>query len=70
MTKRTPRVLTDDPLLKVAEVADRLRVSKMTVYRLIHQGIAGNRLKAVKIGRSFRVPQSEVDRLISASFFE
>lgn len=43
-------------LLTVAEVALRWRVSKMTVYRLIHAG----RLDCVKIGHNFRVPLSAV----------
>jgi excisionase family DNA binding protein len=34
-----------------AELAKELRVSKMTVYRLIHDG----ELDAVQIGRSFRI---------------
>ncbi len=39
-------------LLTVAEVAARWRVSKMTVYRLIHAGT----LRCIKIGHNFRVP--------------
>jgi excisionase family DNA binding protein len=38
--------------LTVAEVAAVMRVSKMTVYRLVHAGT----LPAVRVGRSFRVP--------------
>lgn len=37
-------------LLTVAEVAALMRVSKMTVYRLVHNG----ELPAVRVGRSFR----------------
>jgi excisionase family DNA binding protein len=37
--------------LTVAEVASLMRVSKMTVYRLVHNG----ELPAVRVGRSFRV---------------
>lgn len=40
-------------LLKVGEVAAMFRVSKMTVYRLIHSGD----LPALQVGRSFRVPE-------------
>ncbi|MGY1741898.1 helix-turn-helix domain-containing protein [Blastococcus sp. SYSU D01050] len=47
---RTPRFLT------VAEVAGIMRVSKMTVYRLVH----GGELAAVRVGRSFRVPEPAV----------
>jgi excisionase family DNA binding protein len=40
----------------VAEVAVNLRVSKMTVYRLIEQ----RELRTVRVGRSFRVPAQSV----------
>ena len=43
--------------LTVAEVAARMRVSKMTVYRLVH----GGELPAARVGRSFRVPRRAVD---------
>jgi excisionase family DNA binding protein len=43
--------------LTVAEVADMLRVSRMTVYRWVHAG----ELPAVRFGRSFRVPQQAVE---------
>ena len=46
--------------LTVAEVALVMRVSRMTVYRLVH---AGN-LPAVRFGRSFRVPESAVLKAI------
>lgn len=49
--------MTDHQILTVAEIADRLRLSKMTVYRLIHSG----ELPAVRIGRSFRVRAAEAD---------
>ena len=42
--------------LTVAEVATLMRVSKMTVYRLVHSG----ELTAVRVGRSFRVPEQAV----------
>ena len=42
--------------LTVAEVASMMRVSKMTVYRLVHAG----ELAAVRVGRSFRVPERAV----------
>lgn len=47
--------------LTVAEVADMMRVSKMTVYRLVHSG----ELPAIRFGRSFRVPESAVEAAIS-----
>jgi excisionase family DNA binding protein len=48
----------DSALLTVAEVALMLRVSKMTIYRLIHlcqfDGEGGEK-GAIRVGRSFRV---------------
>lgn len=42
--------------LTVAEVAELMRVSRMTVYRLVHSG----ELTAVRVGRSYRVPEHVV----------
>ena len=49
--------------LTVLEVADVMRVSKMTVYRLLHSG----ELPAVRVGRSFRVPQDALDHYLRTS---
>ena len=49
--------------LTVTEVAAIMRVSKMTVYRLVH----GNELAAVRVGRSFRVPESAVRDYLSGA---
>lgn len=43
-------------LLMVREVADMLRVSSMTVYRLIRTG----ELPAVRVGRNYRVRRAEL----------
>lgn len=48
--------LSDMRFLTVAEVAEMMRVSNMTVYRLVHSG----ELPAVRFGRSFRIPESAV----------
>ncbi len=48
------------PFVTVAEVASRMRVSKMTVYRLVHSG----ELPAIRFGRSFRVQQRAVEELL------
>lgn len=50
--------------LTVAEVAAALRVSRMTVYRLVHSG----ELAAVQVGRSYRVPESAVNDYLRAAF--
>lgn len=52
--------------MTVAEVAQQLRVSKMTVYRLVHSG----ELPAVRVGRSFRVRQDDVDGYLERSFYD
>lgn len=54
------------PFLTVAEVAGRMRVSKMTVYRLVHSG----ELPAVRFGRSFRVQRAAVEELIRQAHYE
>ncbi|QNE88830.1 helix-turn-helix domain-containing protein [Corynebacterium incognita] len=51
--------------LTVAEVAEIMRVSKMTVYRLVHSG----ELPAVRVGRSFRVHESAVDEYLNDSTY-
>lgn len=50
--------------LTVAEVAAIMRVSKMTVYRLVHSG----ELPAIRVGRSFRVPERAVHDFLRRSF--
>ncbi|MGB7962866.1 MAG: helix-turn-helix domain-containing protein [Propionicimonas sp.] len=50
--------------LKVNEVAELLRVSRMSVYRLIHAG----ELEAVRFGRNFRVPEAAVDEYLRRAF--
>ncbi|MDP9806668.1 excisionase family DNA binding protein [Trueperella bonasi] len=47
----------------VAEVAEMTRVSRMTVYRMVHSG----ELPAVRVGNSYRVPKSAVDSLLGGS---
>ncbi|HEY1973305.1 MAG TPA: helix-turn-helix domain-containing protein [Pseudonocardia sp.] len=47
-------------LLTVAEVARMLRVSKMTVYRMIHSG----ELATVKVRQSFRLSRNAVEMLL------
>jgi excisionase family DNA binding protein len=52
--------------LTVAEVASLMRVSKMTVYRLVHNG----ELPAVRVGRSFRVHAKAVHDMLETSYFD
>jgi excisionase family DNA binding protein len=50
-------VQTTDRLLTVHEVAGIMRVSNMTVYRLIRAG----ELRAARVGRGYRIRESDVD---------
>jgi excisionase family DNA binding protein len=58
--------MTDDQtalhgdFLTVQEVAARLNVSKMTVYRLVHSG----EIPAVRLGHSFRVSEPAVEEYL------
>ena len=58
--------VTRTQFLTVAEVAGLMRVSKMTVYRLVHNG----ELPAVRVGRSFRVHAKAVHDLLETSYFD
>jgi len=57
-------VPSEDRLLTVREVAARMRVSNMTVYRLIQAGD----LRAVRVGRNYRLRQGDVDSYLSRGF--
>ncbi len=60
------RQLSEVRFLTVAEVASIMRVSKMTVYRMVH----GGDLPAIRVGRSFRVPEDAVDAYLKSSYIE
>jgi excisionase family DNA binding protein len=60
----TETPLSDVRFLTVAEVATIMRVSKMTVYRLVHSG----ELEAIRVGRSFRVREQAVDQYLKDAF--
>lgn len=58
--------IADAQFLTVAEVAAMMRVSKMTVYRLVHSG----ELPAVRVGRSFRVRETDANEYLRKSFYD
>ena len=58
-----PAPRTAISFLTVAEVAAIMRVSKMTVYRLVH----GGEMAAVRVGRSFRVPEPAVREYLAGA---
>jgi excisionase family DNA binding protein len=61
-----PPGLAQVKFLTVAEVATVMRVSKMTVYRLVHNG----ELPAVRVGKSFRVPEKAVNDYLRSAYFD
>jgi len=63
---RRERPLAEVTFLTVAEVAAVMRVSKMTVYRLVHAGT----LPAVRVGRSFRVPEQAVHDYLREAYVD
>lgn len=60
MQRPAPRPVS---FLTVTEVAAIMRVSKMTVYRLVH----GGEMAAVRVGRSFRVPEPAVREYLAGA---
>lgn len=55
--------IDEDRLWTVAEVADHMRVSNMTVYRLIK----GGELPALRVGKNYRIRGKELHAYIEAS---
>jgi excisionase family DNA binding protein len=65
MTRRPPAdppasALTGLRYWTVKEAAAHLRVSKMSIYRLVHS----RDLDAIRVGRSFRIPQDAITRYL------
>ena len=53
-------------LLTVNEVADLLRVSRMTVYRLINAG----QLPSLRVGKSYRLREQDIHAYLTERFTE
>ena len=51
----------DAQLLVMFEVSDLMRVSNMTVYRLIKAGQLG----AIRVGKNYRIRRNDVERYLS-----
>ena len=64
MATTTEQSSTGNRFLTVSEVASSLRVSNMTVYRLIN----GGDLPAARIGRSFRVRTEDLEHYLAHQF--
>jgi excisionase family DNA binding protein len=58
-TRRNPSIA--DRLLTVVEVAALMRVSNMTVYRLIKSG----QMAAIRVGKNYRIRESDVNHYLS-----
>ena len=54
--------LSNVRFLTVAEVAELMRVSAMTVYCMVQSG----ELPAIRFGRSYRIPEAAVVALVQA----
>jgi excisionase family DNA binding protein len=50
-------------LWTVTEVATALRVSKMTIYRMVHSG----ELSHIRVGNSYRIPDDAVRMLLDGT---
>jgi|TARA_B110000438_G_C15722799_1_gene610615 excisionase family DNA binding protein len=50
--------------MTVGEVADLMRVSSMTVYRLIKAGD----IRAARVGKSYRIREEDVDQFIASRY--
>jgi excisionase family DNA binding protein len=66
MTSNNTGDISEVKFLTIAEVASMMRVSKMTVYRLVHNG----ELPAVRVGRSFRVTEQDANEYLQRSYFD
>jgi excisionase family DNA binding protein len=55
--------LGEDRLWTVTEIAEHMRVSSMTVYRLIK----GNELPAIRVGKNYRIRSKDLQGYLDAS---
>jgi excisionase family DNA binding protein len=55
------RDVVGERLMTVSEVANLMRVSNMTVYRLIKSG----QLSALRVGKNYRIREGDMNRYLS-----
>ncbi len=60
MKKTIEKVGSKERLLSPHELAERLSISRWTVYKMIGDG----RIQSIKIGRLVRIPDSELLRIV------
>ena len=53
-------IVTTDDLFNISQAADKLHVTRMTVYRWLASG----KLISIKLGGMPFIPKSEIDRLL------
>lgn len=58
--------MTESLMLKPPEAADLLNVGRDKIYELVHAG----ELKAIRLGRSIRIPKEEIQRFIASKLQE
>ena len=58
--------MEQDKLLTIQEVAEVLKIAQSTIRRWLNEG----KMKGVKLGRQWRVKQSELDRIIEQGIQE
>lgn len=58
-TRKSPSI--EGRLLTVVEVAALMRVSNMTVYRLIKSG----QMAAIRVGKNYRIRESDVNEYLA-----
>jgi excisionase family DNA binding protein len=58
--------MNDYGFLTIKECADHVGVSKMTIYRLVHQGA----VPSVRVGRSIRIPAGAWRRYLQENAHE
>jgi excisionase family DNA binding protein len=56
----TPQDVMANRLLNVEQVAKRLQVSKMTIYRYLKTG----KIEAYKIGKEYRIKESDLEKFL------
>lgn len=59
----TPQEIVSSRLLSIEQVANRLQMSKMTIYRYIKAG----KIEAYKIGKEFRIKESALVKFLEES---
>ena len=60
MKKKIEKLGSKERLLSPHELAERLSISRWTVYKMIGDG----RIQSIKISRLVRIPESEVSRIV------